>query len=214
MMFDIIDPLIEEYCVKHSDEESPLLHSLNRKTHLNNLSPRMLSGHLQGRILSMFSLLIKPKVILEIGTFTGYSALCLSEGLEKDGVLYTVDVNEEIEEIAKEYFSKSDKANQIKLHIGDALEFIKNFNYPIDLVFIDADKKNYIHYFNLVADKIKSGGLLIADNVLWSGKVINEDVQDSDTLTIREFNKTVASDSRFRKLILPVRDGLTVAYKI
>jgi caffeoyl-CoA O-methyltransferase len=214
MMFNIIDPFIEEYCVKHSDEESPLLYSLNRKTHLQNLNPRMLSGHLQGRILSMYSLLIKPKVILEIGTFTGYSALCLSEGLAEDGILYTLDVNEEIEEIACEYFNKSEKAQQIKLHIGDAIKFIENFNHPIDLVFIDADKKNYVHYFKLVADKIRSGGLLIADNVLWSGKVINQDTKDPDTLTIREFNKTVAQDSRFKKLILPVRDGLTVAYKL
>lgn len=212
-MFDLINPLIEEYCAKHSDKESDLLNSLNRKTHLTNLNPRMLSGHLQGRILSMLSNLVNPKLILEIGTFTGYSALCLSEGLQADGVLHTIDNNEEIELIAREHFNKSDKSHQIKMHIGDATEIIKNIKEPIDLVFIDADKKNYINYFNLVADKIRKGGLLIADNVLWSGKIIDEKAQDADTKILREFNSLIANDTRFSKLILPVRDGLTLALK-
>jgi len=212
-MFDLINPLIENYCEQHTSQEDELLKEVTRKTHLNTLSPRMLSGHLQGRILSLLSTLKNPKTVIEIGTFTGYSALCLAEGLSSKGKLHTIEVNEENAYIAKEFFAKSSYAEKIILHLGDAHQIIPTLSTPFDLVFIDADKKSYIDYLELVADKLQSGGLLITDNVLWSGKVIDETATDKETMLIRAFNEKLFFDNRFKTVMLPIRDGITVSIK-
>ena len=174
----------------------------------------MLSGHFQGRVLSFLSKLIRPKKILELGTFTGYSALCLAEGLDKDGELHTIDKNEELVSFQRRYFNRSINGSKIHQHTGCALEIIKKLNYKFDLIFIDADKSNYVNYFNLLADKIKRGGVLISDNVLWSGKVI-EPLENSDlsTKVLLEYNKLLKEDPRFETILLPIRDGLTLSIK-
>ena len=169
---DFLDPKIEEYALKYCDPESDLLNELNRQTHLKIMQPRMLSGHLQGRILSSYSKAIKPNSILEIGTYTGYSALCLAEGLTTNGILHTIDMNEELASFTQNFIDKSEFNNKIKFHIGDALKIIPNIDLKWDLVFIDADKENYSNYFDLVIEQVKTGGWIIADNVLWSGKVL------------------------------------------
>ncbi|MFL2621265.1 MAG: O-methyltransferase [Flavobacteriaceae bacterium] len=205
---------LDDYVVQHTENEPELLRELSRETFQKMLQPRMLSGHFQGRILSFLSKLIRPKKILELGTFTGYSALCLAEGLDKDGELHTIDKNEELVSFQKRYFNRSIHGSKIHQHTGCALEIIKKLNYKFDLIFIDADKSNYVNYFNLLADKIKRGGVLISDNVLWSGKVI-EPLENSDlsTKVLLEYNKLLKEDPRFETILLPIRDGLTLSIK-
>lgn len=211
---NFIEERVEEYSMLHTTKESELLNKIDRETHLEVLRPRMLSGHFQGRILSMLSKMISPNRILEIGTYTGYSALCLAEGLTEDGKLYTIDINEELEDRVKQYFLESKYNQQIDFVIGDALNLIPRLNESWDIVFIDADKKNYTKYFNMVVASLKPGGYIIADNVLWSGKVVEKDHVDEDTMALRVFNDTLSKDPRFEVVLLPVRDGLLIARKI
>lgn len=210
---NFIEERVEEYSMLHTTKESELLNKIDRETHLEVLRPRMLSGHFQGRLLSMLSKMISPYRILEIGTYTGYSAICLAEGLTEDGKLYTIDINEELEDRVRQYFLESNYNQQIDLIIGDALNLIPRLNESWDIVFIDADKKNYTKYFNMVVASVKSGGYIIADNVLWSGKVVEKDHLDEDTLALRVFNDTLSKDPRFEVVLLPVRDGLLIARK-
>ena len=212
---EFIDEKLSKYAEKHTTPENELIKSLNRDTHANVLAPRMLSGHLQGRLLSLFSKMIQPKAILEIGTYTGYAALCLAEGLTKDGILHTIDINEELETRIQKYFNQSTFKNQIKLHIGNALEIIPAIKQKFDLVFIDADKENYSKYYDLLIDQMPSGGIIMADNVLWSGKVINQEAisTDNDTRELDHFNAKVQSDPRVENILIPVRDGIMVARK-
>lgn len=211
---EFISKELSDYCENNTSPESEILAKLNRETHLKVVSPRMLSGHLQGRFLSFISKLQQPKLIVEIGTYTGYSALCLAEGLAKDGKLISIDVNEETSSFAKSFISKTEYANQIELVLADAKEFATTIHEPIDLVFIDADKKNYLNYYHLIIDKIKSGGLIIADNVLWSGKItMPEKEMDRETLALHQFNQFVQQDSRVENMLLPIRDGLMVVRK-
>ena len=206
---------IAEYADNHTSEEPRLLQKLNRDTYANVLAPRMLSGNLQGRTLSFLSKLIKPKYILEIGTYTGYSALCMVEGLQADGELHTIDVNEELETRIRSYFDASEYENQLHLHIGDALEIIPTLNHTFDLVFIDADKENYANYYDLLIDRLPSGAVIIADNVLWSGKVVEpiELEKDLETKALDQFNKQIQNDERVENVLLPIRDGLMVVRK-
>jgi predicted O-methyltransferase YrrM len=202
---------INDYVVNHSQSEPILLQQLNKETWQKVLNPRMLSGAYQGRLLAMISKLIQPKTILEIGTYTGYSALCLAEGLPKDGKLITIDKNEELESFANRYFQKSSYQNQIQQIIGNALEVIPTLTQKFDLVFIDADKSNYKNYFNLILDKMNSGGIILSDNVLWSGKVVETiKPNDVDTKALVEYNKLLNSDARVETILLPIRDGLTI----
>lgn len=212
---EFIDKKLSQYAEQHTTPENELLKSLNRDTHANVLAPRMLSGHLQGRLLSLFSKIIQPKAILEIGTYTGYAALCLAEGLTKDGVLHTIDINEELETRIHKYFNQSAYADQIKLHVGNALDIIPKIQEQFDLVFIDADKENYSNYYDLLIDQLPSGGIIMADNVLWSGKVIDTNALDSDndTQELDKFNAKVQSDPRVENILIPVRDGIMVARK-
>lgn len=203
---------IDSYVVNHSQKEPELLQQLNKETWQKVLNPRMLSGAFQGRILAMISKLIQPKTILEIGTYTGYSALCLAEGLCKNGQLITIDKNEELEEFAASYFNKSSYKSQIKQMVGNALDVIPTINKKFDLVFIDADKNNYSNYFNLVIDKMNSGGVILSDNVLWSGKVVEEiDSKDVDTRALVKYNTLLSTDERIETVLLPIRDGLTIS---
>ncbi len=203
---------IDKYVVDHSQKEPELLQQLNKETWQKVLNPRMLSGAFQGRVLSMISKLIQPTSILEIGTYTGYSALCLAEGMKKNGTLYTIDKNEELEGFAKKYFDKSNYQNQIKQFIGNALNIIPTLNHKFDLVFIDADKSNYVNYFNLIIDKMNPGGVILSDNVLWSGKIVEEiNLKDTDTKILIEYNKLLNSDTRIETVLLPIRDGLTIS---
>ena len=211
---DFIDPSIEAYAREHTEKESDLLFHLNRQTHLKVLQPRMLSGHLQGRILSFLSTAIQPQNILEIGTYTGYSALCLAEGLPKNGKLVTIDKNIELEMMVKKYINDSPYKHQIEFINSDAVEAIPALNLKWDLVFIDADKENYITYFDLVIDQVNKGGWIIADNVLWSGKVLEEpDIKDKETVILKKFNEKVHQDSRVRNVLFPVRDGMMIMIK-
>lgn len=211
---EFISEALSNYSEQHSEAESALLSELNRETHLKVMSPRMLSGHLQGRFLSLISKLTKPTSILEIGTYTGYSALCLADGLNAEGKLITIDPNEETNVVANKYFQKSAYAKQIELKAGDATKIIPALSQTFDIVFIDADKRNYALYFDLVIDKVKKGGLIIADNVLWSGKVLMpEKEMDADTKAIHDFNKKINQDKRVTNLLLPVRDGLMIMMK-
>jgi caffeoyl-CoA O-methyltransferase len=206
---------IEEYSVAHTENESALLKSLNRETHANVLSPRMLSGHLQGRFLSMISRMIRPDRILEIGTYTGYSALCLCEGLNPGGKLISIDINEELETFTRSYFNQTPYKDQIDYRIGNAVDMIPSISDTFDLVFIDADKINYSSYFNLCLDKVRTGGFIIADNVLWSGKVVQPLAKnDKDTQALLDFNRMVHEDSRVSNILLPIRDGLMVLQKL
>lgn len=211
---EFISPELSNYCETHTSEESDILKKLNRETHLKVVSPRMLSGHLQGRFLSLISKLQRPELIVEIGTYTGYSALCLAEGLTENGKLISIDVNEETSAFAKSFIQQTAYASKIELVPGDAKEYIPTISEAIDLVFIDADKKNYLNYFHLVIEKVKPGGLIIADNVLWSGKItMPEAKMDRETLALHEFNKSVQQDPRVENILLPVRDGLMVVRK-
>lgn len=203
---------IDEYVVAHSAQEPEHLRALTTETYQKILQPRMLSGAYQGRVLSMISKLVNPKSILEIGTFTGYSALCLAEGLQKDGQLHTIDIKEELVDFQKKHFEKSAFAKAIHQHLGPALDIIPELDMEFDLVFIDADKRNYINYFNAVISKMRAGGIILSDNVLWSGKVVETvDKKDIDTQTLLEYNKLLNSDSRLETVVLPIRDGLTVS---
>lgn len=210
---EFIDPLLSKYSEAHTSPESHLLKEISRSTHANVIMPRMLSGHLQGRFLSMVSKMVKPKTILEIGTYTGYSAICLAEGLEPGGKLITIDVNEELESKVRDYFIKAGLENVIVYRIGNALKIIPELPMKFDLVFIDADKENYSKYFDLVIDKVSTGGYLIADNVLWSGKVLDTK-PDKDTRAILEFNKKVQADSRVENVLVPIRDGILMMRKL
>ena len=212
---EFIDEKLSQYAEKHTTPENNLLLNINRNTHAQVLAPRMLSGHLQGRLLSLFSKMIKPRTILEIGTYTGYAALCLAEGLTKDGILHTIEINEELENRILQNWSQSIYEKQMQLHIGNALEIIPALNTPFDLVFIDADKENYSAYYNLLIDQMPSGGIMMADNVLWSGKVIDPEqlAEDSDTRELDKFNTLVQNDSRVENILIPIRDGIMVARK-
>jgi caffeoyl-CoA O-methyltransferase len=205
-------PEISVYAEQHSKGESQLLYELNRETHLKTEQPQMLSGHLQGRIQSIISHMIKPRRILEIGTFTGYSALCFAEGLADDGLLFTIDVNEEFKAIAERYFNRSEYATKICSVTGNALDLIPTLNETFDLVFIDADKENYSAYYDLVFDKVRKGGYILADNVLWSGKVIDGS-KDTETQAIKAFNNKVQKDERAENVLFPVRDGVMMIRK-
>ncbi len=211
---EFIDSRLDDYVCLHTSDEPQILYELNRETHLKVLQPRMLSGHFQGRLLSMISKLISPSNILEIGTYTAYSTLCLLEGLKENGEITTIDINEELEDIVRKYISKADAEKKINYLIGDATEIIPTLNQEFDLVFIDADKTNYVNYYNLVFDKVKSGGFILTDNVLWSGKVIQPlKMDDLDTKIILEFNEMVKNDSRVETILLPIRDGLMLTRK-
>lgn len=210
---DFITEEIEEYSLKHTEKEPKLLSDLNRETWANVMNPRMLSGHLQGRILSMFSKMIHPINIIEIGTYTGYSALCMAEGLKNNGILHTIDINEEYTSIARRYFDSSIYSRNIKQYIGNAINILPTLKYNYQLAFIDADKENYSNYFDLIVDKIDLNGYIIADNVLWSGKVTHKN-KDKETLALDMYNKKVLTDSRFETILLPVRDGLMISRKI
>ncbi len=211
---DFITDEINEYCLKHSDAEDDLLKEVGRQTHLKTTQPRMLSGHLQGSFLSSISILAKPMYILEIGTFTGYSALCLAKGLNEKGKLITIDTNPETSVMAKDFFNRSAFKNQIEFILGSGAEVIPGLKYSFDLIFIDADKKNYALYYDLVFDKVKTGGLIMVDNVLWSGKVLDTKTNnDVDTLAIEAFNKKIVYDTRVEKIMLPLRDGITLIRK-
>lgn len=211
---EITNPQIEEYCVQHTTPELPHLRQLNRDTHAMVLQPRMLSGHLQGRFLSMISSMIQPQYILEIGTYTGYSALCLAEGLQTNGTLITIDINEELEVFTRKHLQNSPLAQQIDYRIGDAAEIIPTLPNNIDLVFIDADKVNYQRYYNLVIDKVKIGGYILTDNVLWDGKIVDEKAKDKKTTALRNFNDNCQNDPKTENILLPIRDGLMLARKI
>lgn len=205
---------LDDYVCRHSSDEPALLKELNRETHLKVLQPRMLSGHFQGRLLSMISKLIRPGKILEIGTYTGYSAFCLAEGLTANGRLITIDVNEELEPMVRRYIDQSPYKQQIDYRIGDAMEIIPELGDGFDLVFIDADKQNYLNYYKLVFDKVKAGGLILTDNVLWSGKVVQEvKPNDTETKMIIAFNEFVKNDPRAETLLLPIRDGIMLTRK-
>ena len=198
----------------NSQQEPTLLKELNKETNLKILNPRMLCSSYQGRVLSIISKIIRPKNVLEIGTYTGYSALCIAEGLDKNGIIHTIDINEELKEIQNKYFKKSGFGNQIHQHIGNAIEIIPKINECFDFVYLDADKENYNEYFDLIIDKIVSGGVLICDNVLWSGKVLNTNHKDLITEKLIEFNQLVKKDKRLDSIILPIRDGLSICRKI
>ncbi len=205
---------IDQYTVKHSSAEPELLQKLNRETHQKILQPRMLSGHYQGRVLSMLTKLINPKNILELGTYTGYSALCMAEGMQADGVLHTIDKNEELFDFQRKYFDKSSWAKQIIQHLGEAKQIIPRLDLNFDLVFLDADKSNYLTYFELIVPKLNSGGVILTDNVLWSGKVTKAlNPNDEDTRVLLAYNKKVNEDPRVESVMLPIRDGLTITRK-
>lgn len=203
---------IDNYVVAHSQEEPKILQELTKETWQKVLNPRMISGAYQGRILSMISKLIQPKNVLEIGTFTGYSALSIAEGLPKDGTLFTIDRNEELAELQQKYFNKSRYTNQLKSYVGNAIEIIPTLHQKFDLVFIDADKSNYTNYFHLIIDKMNSGGIILSDNVLWYGKVAEQaELKDTDTIALQAYNTLLNTDDRIETVMLPIRDGLTIS---
>lgn len=207
-----ISPLLESYLADNSQEEPKLLQDLTRETHLKVIQPRMLTGHFQGRVLSLLSKIINPKYILEIGTYTGYSALCLAEGLHTDGELHTIDVNAELEKIQRSYFDRSEYGSQIIQHVGNALEIIPNLDITFDLIFIDAEKKQYDHYLEKVLPKTKSGSIILSDNVLWSGKVVEPlDPKDTTTKVLLDYNKKLSEHPLLETVLLPIRDGLTLS---
>ncbi len=206
-----ISPELENYVEKHSAPEPPLLAALNMETFQKILLPRMLSGHYQGRVLSLLSKLVRPEKILEIGTFTGYATLCLCEGLRENGHVHTIDLNEELYDFQRKYFDRSDWGNQITQHLGEALDVIPTLQDKFDLVFLDADKENYLAYFELIVPKMNRGGIILSDNVLWSGKVLEPaNGKDKATQILQQFNIAVNTDSRVETILLPIRDGLTV----
>ncbi len=211
---DFLPQSLSKYIEDHSEKESELLSKINRETHLQVLKPRMLSGHLQGRVLSMLSHMISPKYVLEIGTYTGYSALCIAEGLAKDGKLVTIEVNEEMKPIVQGYFDASDFSANIEFKLGKAQEIIPQLSYQWDLIFIDADKESYSKYFELTLPQMRKGGFMIIDNVLWSGKVAENDKKDKATESIRVFNKMVSNHPSVKHVLFPIRDGLMILRKL
>ena len=206
-----INEKILEYSIKNSDPPSNLLNDLERETNLKILQPRMLSGNFQGRFLSFLSKISKPKSVIEIGTYTGYSALCIAEGLDPNGVIHTIDNNEELTYIQNKYFEKSNYRSNIKQYTDDAIEILPKLNITFDFAFIDADKINYINYFEIIIKKMKKGGLIVSDNVLWSGKVLEENSQDEETEMLKKFNSMLKKDKRITNLIVPLRDGLSIS---
>ncbi|MCJ8289490.1 MAG: class I SAM-dependent methyltransferase [Crocinitomicaceae bacterium] len=211
---EFISQELDDYVCAHTEKEPELLYELNRRTHLEVLQPRMLSGHFQGRALSMISHMIQPKSILEIGTYTGYSALCMAEGMAEGGKIITLDKNEELEDLINEFVGRAGLSDAIDFRIGDAMEIIPTLDEQFDLVFIDADKANYGNYYDLVIDKVPSGGYILLDNVLWSGKVLKEaEPNDVDTKELISLNKRLQEDDRVQNIMLPIRDGLTILRK-
>lgn len=205
---------LDDYILSHSEAEPPYLAQVNRATHVKLINPRMCSGHLQGRVLSMLCSMIQPKRIMELGTFTGYSALCMAEALPESGVLHTIECDDELEDFILQNFAGSEHGSKIKLHIGEALKVIASIDEIFDLVFIDADKREYLAYYEAVLPKVKPGGFILADNTLWDGKVLKPvDANDKQTIEIMRFNDFVAADSRVEKVMLPLRDGLTIIRK-
>jgi predicted O-methyltransferase YrrM len=203
---------LEDYIEKHSQAEPPLLAQLNKETYQKVLLPRMLSGHFQGRVLSMLSKLIRPNYILEIGTYTGYATLCLCEGMQKDGQLHTIDIKEELVDFQRKYFDQSGWGTQIVQHLGEGTAIIPTLDLKFDLVFIDADKENYLNYYELIVPKMNPGGIILSDNVLWSGKVLEPlEPNDLSTKILLEYNKLLRNDPRVETVLLPIRDGLTVS---
>jgi predicted O-methyltransferase YrrM len=212
---NFLDPELDAYVTAHTEPEPAHLRELNRETYLKVLQPRMLSGHLQGRVLSMLTHLIRPNNILEIGTYTGYSAICMAEGLSENGHIHTIDINEELQPIVQKYIHLTGNADRITIHIGDAMEIIPSLNIAFDMVFIDADKTNYLNYYHLIFDRLPIGAVIIADNVLWSGKVLDltEVEEDPDTAALVAFNTWVTNDKRVENVLLTIRDGLMVIRK-
>lgn len=207
-----LSPLLEKYLTDHSENEPELLQQLTRETHLKVIQPRMITGHFQGRVLSLLSKIIGPKAILEIGTYTGYSALCLAEGLQKKGTLHTIDINEELYDIQRKYFNASDYGPQIIQHAGDALDIIPTLDIVFDLVFIDAEKVSYDHYFEACIKKCRPGSIILSDNVLWYGKVVEPlNPKDKATKVLLEYNRKLKEDPRVETVLLPIRDGLTLS---
>ena len=203
---------LENYAAQHTENEPLLLQELNKRTHLNVLQPRMISGHFQGRFLSLLSKMVQPRTILEIGTYTGYATLCLAEGLHPDGVLHTIDIKEELTDLQREFFDRSGYGNQIVQHLGKAADIIPSLDTTFDLVFIDADKQNYAHYFDLVIEKMNRGGIILSDNVLWSGKVVEEvKHNDKHTQALMAYNQKIKDDPRVETVLLPIRDGITLS---
>lgn len=210
---DLISPIVEQYAASMTEEESPLLSEINQQTYEAHAQPHMLSGHVQGRFLSLFSQVLQPKYILEIGTFTGYSALCLAEGLTQDGELHTIDIRHEDVELSKSYFQKSAYASQIVVHEGNALDIIPLLEHRWDLVFIDADKVNYTNYYNLVIDRLSENGCILADNVLFHGQIFDNPAKGKSAIAIKDFNEYVKNDPRSSQVLLTVRDGLLLIKK-
>lgn len=210
---NLLSEKLEQYIAEHSSTEEAILKKLTRETHLKVQMPQMLSGHVQGQLLMLLSAMVQPARILEIGTYTGYSAICLAKGLTPDGLLYSIDINDELTPMVNKYIAEAGLSSKVKTLVGDARQIIPTLNEQWEMVFIDADKVNYSLYYDLVFDKVKSGGYIIADNVLWSGKVVAE-TKDKDTLAIDAFNKKVAADARVKNVILSVRDGLNIAQKL
>lgn len=203
---------LENYAAQHTEDEPLLLQELNKRTHLNVLQPRMISGHFQGRFLSLLSKMVQPRTILEIGTYTGYATLCLAEGLYPEGVLHTIDIKEELTDLQREFFDRSGYGSQIVQHLGKAADIIPALDTTFDLVFIDADKQNYAHYFDLVIEKMNCGGLILSDNVLWSGKVVEEvKPNDKHTQALMAYNQKIKDDPRVETVLLPIRDGITLS---
>jgi caffeoyl-CoA O-methyltransferase len=212
---ELIPEEIQKYVEEHTSPETPLLRKLNRETNSKVMMPRMLSGHLQGRILSLFSRMIKPANILEVGTYTGYSAICLAEGLQPEGKITTIDINEELEDMVRQYFDDAGITDKVDYRIGDAMEIVAKLKDIYDLVFIDADKINYSNYYDLIIDKVRQGGYIVADNVLWSGKITaTEAKKDKNIRALVEFNTKVHQDERVENVLLPVRDGLMILRKL
>ncbi len=203
---------IDTYCEAHTTAQSDLLYQLERETYLKTLAPQMASGHLQGRLLTILCQLIQPKIALEIGTFTGYASICIANGLPEKGILHTVEVNEELSYISHKYFQRSSVGHKIKPHVGDATVIVPTLPYPFDFVFIDAGKKDYAPHFDLVIEKVSSGGIILADNVLWSGKVAEKKL-DKVTRVLHDFNEKIQQDERVENVLLPIRDGLMVIRK-
>lgn len=213
---EFIDPALLAYCEDHTSQEDDLLKKITRETQAKVLMPRMISGHLQGKLLELFVKMLRPKTILEIGTYTGYSGLCMARGLAENGKIITLDINDELEKMVRGFFDESGLSDQIDYRLGNALEIIPTLEGPFDLVFIDADKINYANYYDLVIDKMSTGGIILADNVLWSGKVLPEGRKklDKDTAAILDFNRMVQDDTRVENSLLPIRDGIMMARKL
>ncbi len=210
---ELIQPDISDYCKAHTTPEEPVLASLNRETHLSQIYPRMLSGHMQGTFLRMISCMLRPERILEVGTFTGYSAINLAMGLEPSGILHTIEVDPELEDIIEKYLTEAGVKEKVKLHIGEAEQIIPRFDETWDLAFIDADKPNYLKYYGMILPRLREGGFILADNALWDGKVLKTATNNKDTAGIQAFNDFVQNDERVENLLLPFRDGLMMIRK-